>query len=116
MADIAWEVLLLDALGIDDPDHADDPSDLLPLVRWAVEEARCFRAGLEQIVAIIEAVPPHVWENGEMEGDPLWEALDQIAGIVTGVGPDVRRAFRKRDHCRPDEGYHSFPHKGCILR
>jgi len=116
VADFAWEALLLEALGIDDPDHADGPSDLLPLVRWAVEDARCLQAGLEQIQAVIEAVPAEAWEDGETAGDPLWEALDRIDALITGVSPEVRRAFRKRDRCRPDEGYHSFPHKGCTLR
>ena len=106
MADFAWEALLLDALGVDNPDHASGPSDLLPLVRWAVEDARCFKAGLEQIRAVIEAVPAHVWEDGEADGDPLWEALDQIDGIVTGVGPDVRRSFRRGF----DAGENGSPH------
>ena len=61
MPEFAWGVLLLDALGIDEPDHASGPSDLLPLVRWAVEDAQCLQAGLEQIRAVIEAVPAHAW-------------------------------------------------------
>lgn len=117
MADFAWEVLLLDALGIDDPDHADGPSDLLPLVRWAVGDARCFQQALDQIRSVIESVDSGVWTEGEDENDPLWRALDRIDAIVMGVGPEVRRAFRRAsDHCRPDEGYHSTPHKGCVLR
>ena len=28
----------------------------------------------------------------------------------------VRPRPQRLDHCRPDEDYHSTPHKGCILR
>lgn len=94
MADFAWEVLLLEALGIEDPDHAGGPSDLLPLVRWAVDDARCFEQALDQIRSVIETVDSDVWTDGEDEDHPLWRALDQIDEIVTGVGPEVRRAFR----------------------
>ena len=85
MADFAWEVLLLDALEIDDPDHADGPSDLLPLVRWAVEDARRLRQALDQIRSVIESVESDAWTDGEDEGHPLWRALDQVDAILIGV-------------------------------
>lgn len=119
MADFAWEALLLEALGIDDPDHADGPSDLLPIVRWAVEDARCFEQALNQIRSVVESVDSDVWIEGEDENHPLWRALDRIDAIVMGVGPEVRRAFRRAaagDRCRPEIGYHSTPHRGCVLR
>lgn len=81
----AWEVLLLDALGIDDPDHASGPSDLLPLVRWAVEDVERLRDAIAAIRQAIESVDDRAWENGELDNDPLWEALDRIDAVVLSV-------------------------------
>ena len=118
MADFAWEVLLLDALGIDDPDHADGPSDLLPLVRWAVEDARRYRNALHSIRRVIERIGDTDWEDGYHEDHPLWRALDQIDGLVSlahNVHPLACRC-PGCNVCRPEFGHHVTPHRGCVLR
>lgn len=81
-ADFAWEALLLDALGVEDLDHASGPSDLLPLVRWAAEDAKRYRNALASILRVIEAVPAEDWEGGQEDDHPLWRALDKIDALA----------------------------------
>lgn len=40
------------------------------------------RAKLVQILEHIEAILSDTWEEGDQNGDPLWEALDRIHGLT----------------------------------